>query len=420
MSQGERDGELDIESRGLPRLWRDATFAQVWFGQSATMVGGQFGLLAIPLLAVQTMHATASQVAILNSATTVPFVALSLVAGVVVDRVPRRLSLAGCSALRFAVLVSVPIAAALSELTLAQLLIVALLDGCLNVFWMTAYRSFVPEVVPKNRLQEAYSLVGVSDGVSRTLAPSAVGFAVQILSAATAIVVQSLLYLVSSVAHFTVRQHSERPRASDGPVHPAEGVKFLRSNGVAGRLALAETSYQLFQGIAQGVLVVFLVRSLSLSAGRVGVLLSIGTIGGVLAAATSRRIAAVLGKRTCVFLGCAARSAGLAILPLSSLLAGSALVVVATGLFVNGFGWTLYEVLQDTLQQREIPDKIRGQVNGTILFMSMTGMFVGTVIASLLSTFLRVPLTVAIGATACLSACIWVTPRALRAAQEPL
>lgn len=342
----------------------------------------------------------------------VPFVALSIVAGLVVDKLPRRLSLGICSALRFLLLASIPVAAIFFRLSIGQLLVVALVDGSLNVFWMTAYRSLVPEVVSKDRLREAYSLVGVSDGASRTLAPSAVGFVVQALSATRAVGVQALLYLASSIAHLSVKT-PPRPREVGERVHLAHGARFLRRNRLAGRLSVAETTYQLFQGIAQGVMVVFLVRTLALSAGHVGLLLSIGTIGGVLAALTGRRFGGQIGERSSVFVGCLARSAGLALLPLATVLGAGGIALAAVGLFINGFGWTFYEVFQDSLQQRAIPDSIRGQVNGAILFLSMGGMCLGTLVASGLSSLLGVTVTLAIGGTLSLAACLWVLPRGL-------
>ncbi|HZS94319.1 MAG TPA: MFS transporter, partial [Chloroflexota bacterium] len=67
-------------------LWRHANFLKLWIGQTVSLFGSGVTQLALPLTAVVTLHASTVQMGVLNAAQSAPFLALSLFAGVWVDR----------------------------------------------------------------------------------------------------------------------------------------------------------------------------------------------------------------------------------------------------------------------------------------------------------------------------------------------
>jgi Transmembrane secretion effector len=98
-------------------------------GQAVSELGSQVGGIALPLVAVLSLEASPVQVGVLTAAGTISFAVLALPAGVWVDRLPRRPVLVGADLVRGAALLTVPVAAALGRLTLAQLVVVALAVG---------------------------------------------------------------------------------------------------------------------------------------------------------------------------------------------------------------------------------------------------------------------------------------------------
>ncbi len=71
-------------------LWRSADFLKLWSAQTLSQFTGQIGSLAIPLVAIAVLEASAFQVGLLATAITLPFLLFSLPVGVWVDRLPRR------------------------------------------------------------------------------------------------------------------------------------------------------------------------------------------------------------------------------------------------------------------------------------------------------------------------------------------
>lgn len=90
-------------------LLRDRVYRRLWLSILISSVGGQVTMLALPLTAALMLHATPTQMGLLTAIETLPFVLLSLPAGVWLDRV-RKLPvyIAGELALAVAVL-SVPL-----------------------------------------------------------------------------------------------------------------------------------------------------------------------------------------------------------------------------------------------------------------------------------------------------------------------
>jgi MFS family permease len=91
-------------------LLRDATYRRLWTSILISAFGGQVTLLALPLTAAVLLHATPTQMGWLTAMEILPFVLLSLPAGVWLDRV-RKLPVyvAGEAAIAL-VVASVPLA----------------------------------------------------------------------------------------------------------------------------------------------------------------------------------------------------------------------------------------------------------------------------------------------------------------------
>src|SRR4051812_27296563 len=116
-------------------LFRERDFRLLVAGQTASQLGSQVSGVAMSLVAVVTLHASSFEVGLIGAASTLAFVTVGLPAGAWVDRVRRRPVLIGSDLLRALALASVPAAALLGVLTIAQLVLVALLTGLARVFF---------------------------------------------------------------------------------------------------------------------------------------------------------------------------------------------------------------------------------------------------------------------------------------------
>ena len=71
-------------------LWHHRDFMKMWTGQTISQFGSSISQLALPIIAVQLLHASPFAVAALGTVEFLPFLLFTLPAGVWVDRLPRR------------------------------------------------------------------------------------------------------------------------------------------------------------------------------------------------------------------------------------------------------------------------------------------------------------------------------------------
>jgi MFS family permease len=83
------DSRSMTEGRQRSDLWHHRDFLKLWSGETVSLVGDQFFGLAFLLTAVLVLHASASQMGVLQALGNLPFLLLGLVAGVWADRYVR-------------------------------------------------------------------------------------------------------------------------------------------------------------------------------------------------------------------------------------------------------------------------------------------------------------------------------------------
>lgn len=136
-------------------LWRHRDFRLYWTGQASDVLGSSLSSVAIPLVAVITLHATTWQAAILAAVQKTPPLLFSLPAGAWCDRVRKHPLMVATSLVCAVVMGSIPLAAACDRLTLAQLWGAAFVVGSCHVVGMSASLSYIPQLLPTDRLLEA-------------------------------------------------------------------------------------------------------------------------------------------------------------------------------------------------------------------------------------------------------------------------
>ncbi|TMA53641.1 MAG: MFS transporter [Deltaproteobacteria bacterium] len=325
-------------------LWRHPDFMRLWFGQTVSLLGSQVTLLALPLTAILVFKANAFQVSTVEF---LPFALLGLPVGVWVDRLPRRPILIATDLGRFAVMGSVPLAYALGILHLAQLYVVGFLSGVGTVFFDIAYVPFVPSLVSRDRLVEANAKLEMSRSGAELGGPGIAGLLVQGLSAPGAILADAASYLASVASLLAIRAREipvvrpvgepERMRRQIG-----EGLRFVARNRLIRPVVGGVIIGNLFLQMGQVCLLLFAVRALHLSPGRIGVLLSLGSAGLLFGALVAERISTRIGIGPTIVAGAFIVGLGGVFVPLATPRSGTALLL-AYGL-VATFGGVIFSV----------------------------------------------------------------------------
>jgi MFS family permease len=356
-------------------LWRHGDFLRLWGGQSVSELGSQVSVLALPLVAIDRLHAGTFAVALLATSQGLPFLLVGLPAGALVDRVRRRPVMIGADVGRALLLASVPATAAAGVLEIWQLYVVGLLVGVLTVFFDVDYQSYLPDLLPAEHLIDANGKLQTTASGASIVGPGIGGTLVSAVGAASAVLVDSGSFVVSALTLASMRHPEARPeRRIGGDGRPArlraeiaEGMRYVWHEPRIRPVALSTGTSNLFSGMSAAVVVLFLRRQLQLSPGHIGVLLGAGSVGGLLGALLGGRLGRRIGIGRAILVTITIAGLGDLLLPLTT--RGNAdVVVVASGLLV-GAGAIAYNINQVSVRQAICPPALLGRMNASVRFL---------------------------------------------------
>src|SRR5215467_5542346 len=351
-------------------LLRDPEFLKFWGGQSISLLGSQFTLLALPIAAAVTLHATPAEMGVLTALAFAPGLLLSMVAGVWLDRARRRPVLVVTQVASAAVLATVPLAAAAQVLSIGQLYVVELLAGSAATFNGLAQISFLPTLVGRGRLVEANARYQASATVASLVGPGLAGAAVQLLTAPIAIAADAASFLVGAVTAGWLRVREppvERAPRRHVAREVAEGLALLWRQplvrGITGTLLIANAG----GGMGTAVAVLLFVGRIGLTPTQYGLSFVASSLSSLLGALLIRPLQRRAGLGPVMVLATVLVAAGVlvrvgaafATVPLAFPL------LVASGL-VGGFGLMTYNVPQRAIQQAVIPDRMLGRATAGV------------------------------------------------------
>jgi MFS family permease len=366
-------------------LRRHRDFRRLWFGDTVSQFGTQVTVLAVPLTAVLYLNASRAEVGVLTALEFVGFLVIGLPAGAWCDRWHRRPVMVTADLARFLLLLSIPVAAWAHALTIWQLFAVLLLVSVATVFFDVAYQSYLPALIDADDLTEGNAKLQGSAAVAMVAGPSIAGFLIQSLRAPIAIVVDAVSFAISALSVATIRKPEEspaRPESRRLRTEIAEGLQVVRGQPVLRTLAAATATLNFFMAAFSAIVMIFLARTLELSAGMIGVLMTIGSVGGlagaVLTSPMSRRFGQGRTAWVPLAIGC---PVGL-LIPLTH--RGGQLALFIVGWFAFSFAITVYNIAGVTLRQTLCPTALLGRMNATMRFLSVGAMPVGALIGGAL------------------------------------
>ena len=409
-------------------LWRHRDFRNLWAAETISQFGSQIDDLALGLVAIIVLEASAFEVAVYGTLNFLPFILFTLPAGVWVDRLPRKPILVIGDLGRFAVLMTIPIAYVADALTLWQLYAVAFLTGVFTVFFDVAYQSYLPSLVEREQLREGNSKLEISRSTAQLAGPGLGGVLVELITAPYAVLVDAFSFLTSGMFLLRIRKREEPLRtATTTEAKPSlwvelkEGLRFVLGNPNLRAQAGCTATSNLFFSVTFSIFLVFLVREMDLSPGVIGVLLSVGSVGSLIAAFTTTRISTRfgIGPTTIVvtFLNLPAMLL-IALAPVSF-----PIPFIVTGGIVLGFVIVVYNITQVSYRQAICPPRLQGRMNSVMRFLVWGTIPIGTLLGGTLGSTIGLRETLVVGAVGSGSSFLWILlspQRHLREMPEPI
>ncbi len=372
----------------VPALLHDRTFRRYWSGETISMFGDQISSIALPLVGVLALHASAADMGYLGALVWVPALLFGLHAGAWVDRRGRRrATMIGADICRAALLTSIPVSYAFGVLTLWQLYAVAFGVGVFSILFTVSEPALFVSIVPNDKYVEGNSLVYGSRAFAFVGGPSVGGALVQLLTAPFAMLADAASFLGS--AFFLARIRPDEPpaaKAGDGAV--TAGITFIRQSPIVRASLLGASVVNFFNFVFFALFVLYATRYLHVQPGVLGLVLGIGAVGGLLGAAATRRLTNRFGVGRVYVLSFLIFAAPMALVPAAGGPHALVLAILMAAEFIGGFGVMVLDISIGAIFSAVIPDDVRSRVTGAFQAVNygvrplgaLLGGFLGTLI----------------------------------------
>ena len=374
-------------------------FTRLAWSNLAAQSAEQISLAAVPMVAVLALGAGATQTGLLSAAQTLPFLLLSIPAGLLADRSSRRRLLVGAEALRAASLLGLVLLAFAGQLSIAWMAVLGFIGATGTVAFTVAAPSLVPAIVARDALIRANAQLEISRSTAFAAGPALAGALVAWASGPPAFV---LALLLSSLAVWMLRGLPEPARPALPPRHVVhelrEGAQLIWQHALLRPIMWTAVVWNLSWFVLQTAYVPYAVNLLGLNAASIGATLATYGAGLVVGALLATRAMRAMNFGTAVIVG-----------PLFS--AASGLVMVATlwwpsawlagaSFFLLGAGPALWVVSSTTLRQTVTPSAMLGRVSALFLTVNAGSRPLGAALGAAIAGM--------VGGDAGLKACIVV------------
>jgi Na+/melibiose symporter-like transporter len=308
----------------------------------------------------------------------------SQIAGVWIDRLPRRPVMIAADLLRALLLASIPLAAFMTGgVSLLHLILVSAASGACSTAFDIAERSYLAGLVPTPDLRSVLAKVLGIRGAAEFFGFGAAGLLVGSIGGPAAIGVDALTYVASALLLTALRVREPRlPKATTRQsflVEAEEGLRRTWAIPILRPLIASSAAIGIYFGLFRSAYMIYVVRTLGLSPEVVGFIIASGGIASFAGGLLTERISLALGTGRAISVSLVIVGVGLALVPLApgASLAGIALLV-AHQFLSDGFE-TVWEANQGAIRGRVLPDALQGRANAAFEGVSLLGRLTGIV-----------------------------------------
>jgi MFS family permease len=363
---------------------------RLWTGQSISEFGSQVSQLAIPWIAAVGLHASPLAFSLLGVLGFLPFILFALPAGVWVDRLRRRPILIVGDAARAVLLVLIPVLWAFDALRMWELLVLSFVIGIFTVFFDVAYQSYLPALVDRDDLIDGNSKLQLTVSVAQVAGPSAAGGLIAAITAPYALALDAFSFAISAIFMLRIRKPETAPQREAGVPRSKmwpdvkEGLRWVVGHRWLRAIAACTGSSNFFSSVLFSIVLLYLTRSLHLSAVEVGVVFGVGSVGSIIGALVANRMQQRLGVGRTILIPVAVASVALLAYPLAPRSFPLPVLIAGNALF--GFGAVTYNIAQVSLRQAITPERLQGRMNAAMRWIVWGTIPLGTMAGGAIAT----------------------------------
>ena len=400
----------DQHSHELPK-----SYWNLFSSSTISNLGDGMVVAAGPLLALS-LTSDARLIAAVTFATMLPWLILSLPAGVYLDRHDRQKIMFRANLVRGVVFALIAISATLEILNIYLLIAASAVAGVCELFFDMSSQAFLPAIVDPQSLELANSRLYVSQIISNGFVGLPFGAWIFVIAIGAPFAVNALALIVAA---FLIRSIKVKfgskivvNQQNSFSIELRQGLSWLWKHDLLRTLAIMLGVANMCGMFAQAVFVKFARDELGLGARGFGILLAAISIGSILGGLIGETVSKRLGSTTAIILA-------YVIFAVSDVIPGifPEIWAVALSGVVMAIAGTTWNVITVSMRQRLIPSELFGRVNSVYRFIGTGSTAFGALIGGQIAFTFGLRATYLASGFVLLIALITLSPVFFRAAK---
>ncbi|MFD4134920.1 MFS transporter [Streptomyces goshikiensis] len=276
-------------------------FGWLWGAYGTSALGTWLAFGALPLIAVQVLHAGPAEVAALSAAGAAVGAAVAVPLGPWVEFRRKRPVLIGMDLVRCAALLTVPVAFALGVLTFVQLLLVSVVVAAADITFRAASGAYLKTLLPAEDLLVANARFESTAWTTTIIGPPLGGAAIGLLGPVATVVADAVSYLLSALGIRAMGGPEPRPERREAARLRAgdllDGWRYVLADATLRPLLF---NAALFNGLVMAagpLLTVLMLGRLGFAPWQYGLAFAVPSIGGLLGSRLARPLVTRFGQR---------------------------------------------------------------------------------------------------------------------------
>jgi len=355
-------------------------------------------LAAAPLL---TLSLTSDErlIAGVSFCAMIPWLVLSLPAGVYIDRFDRRKLMITANVIRAILFGLIAFSAATGTLSIWTFMAILIGVGCCEVIFDMSAQAFLPQIVPSHLLEKANGRLSSLELITNTFIGLPLGAWAFVIAVgvpfganAASFALAALLVASIRIPSTATTETSSEQRRNSFKADLTEGLQWLWTNKLIRTLAIMLGIANMTAMFGEAIFVKYAAVELGVTGRAYGFLLALTAIGSILGGLLGDKIAKRLGiAHSIVYSYFVFGFVGIIYFFMPYIWA------VAIAASFMGLAGTTWNVVTVSLRQRVIPTDLFGRVNSVYRFIGTGSIGIGALIGGQIaySTNLRMPFLVA-------------------------
>ena len=390
------------------------SYWRLFSSSTISNLGDGMVVAAAPLLAIS-LTDDSRLIAAISFAAMLPWLILSLPAGVYLDRHDRQKIMVRANLVRGLIFALIAIGAATDSLNIYLLIVATMLAGVCELFFDMSSQAILPAIVNQESLEVANSRLYISQIISNGFVGLPFGAWIFVIAIGAPFSINAIALILAALLIRSIRIKSAPKVESSTNSFGADlrqGLAWLWKHDLLRTLAIMLGVANMCGMFAQAVFVKFARDELGLGARGFGILLAAISVGSIVGGLIGQRVSKKLGATSAI-------SLSYIIFAISDVIPGvfPKIWTVALSGIVMAIAGTTWNVITVSMRQRLIPTELFGRVNSVYRFIGTGSTAFGALIGGQIAYSFGLRATYLASGVVLLVALITLGPVFLRAAK---